>query len=189
MAEGQGGSLNGTSFTKTGEDFESAGVQAGGVVYLSSLDGLDGAYEIISVVSATQLTISVLRADETDSAVSPPQGSDISYRISTFAPQANTVFFQLTEYFGIQPGNPGSTTGPDDIIDISGLRRASVLATIASIYATLANRGTGKKEFWAKSLYYQKLFTEARERCRVVTGIGGSIDRINVGGSLRLKRM
>ncbi|GAF83904.1 unnamed protein product, partial [marine sediment metagenome] len=64
LIEGTGGELDGTTFTKTGEDFESAGVLAGGVVYLQDSEGdLDGAYEIVSVDSATELTVSVVRAD------------------------------------------------------------------------------------------------------------------------------
>jgi len=90
LTAGDGGQLSGTTFTRSGEDFVSAGVAAGGVIYLQSVDGkLDGAYEIVSVDSATQLTVSVLRADEESSAVAPPSGTDISYRVSTFGPQAN----------------------------------------------------------------------------------------------------
>ena len=64
IAEGTGGTLNGTTFTEAGADFVSVGVCAGGVIYLASEDGvLDGAFEIVSVDSATQLSISVLRSD------------------------------------------------------------------------------------------------------------------------------
>jgi len=191
LTEGQGGSLSGTTFTETEADFESAGITAGGVIYLSSSDGiLDGAYEIVSVDSATQLTVSVLRADDGADAVAPPQGSNISYRISTFAPQANEVFFQLTQYFGIQPGNPDSEFEPDDILDVSVLKQVSVFAVIASVYATLAGKAEGSDGFWRKSLHYQKLFARARERCRLSIDIGSDevSDRTNIGSSVRLLR-
>jgi hypothetical protein len=110
LAAGTGGILSETTFTAGSADFVSAQVSAGGVIYLRSADGLpDGAYEIVSVNSATQLTISVIRPDSTSPAVSPPAASDITYRVSTFGPQAGEVGFQLTEYFGIRPGNPAST--------------------------------------------------------------------------------
>ncbi len=189
LCAGSGGQLTGTSFSKTGEDFVSAGVSAGGVIYLQSTDGLDGAYEIVSVDSATALTVSVLRADEEASAVGPGDNSSVSYRVCTFGPQANEVLFQLTQYFGIQPGNPNSVFDVDDILDVSVLKQASVYAVIASIYATLGSRSEDDG-FWKKSLHYQKLFGKARERCRLSVDIDsdGYSDKTNIGGSVRLVR-
>ena len=189
LCEGIGGQLSGTSFSKTGEDFVTAGVTAGGVIYLQSGDGLDGAYEIVSVDSATSLTVSVLRTDNESSAISPGSGSDVSYRVSTFGPQANDVLFELTRYFGIQPGNANSVYDVDDILDVSVLKQASVYKVIAGVYATLA----GKAEddiFWKKSLHYQKLFEKARAGCRLSIDIDGdgTGDKTNVGGSIKLVR-
>jgi len=191
LAKGTGGQISGTTFTRTGEDFESAGLAAGGVVYLQSSDGvLDGAYEIVSVDSATQLTVSVLRADDESSAVAPPQGSDISYRISTFAPQAKEVLFQLTQYFGIAPGNPDSVFEPEDILDASVLTQASVFAVLAGVYATLACGGDENTGYWKKSLHYQKQFAKARQSCRLSIDMGGDgvSDKSSVGASVRLLR-
>ena len=190
LVSGTGGTLSGTSFTKTGEDFVSAQVSAGGVIYLESADGtLDGGYEIVSVDSATQLTVSVVRSSSSDSAVAPPAGSDISYRVSTFGPQASEVGFQLTEYFGISPGDPASEIDVDDILDEDVLRRASVFAVISGVYATLASKEQDEN-FWKKSLHYQKLFEKARERCRL--GIDADSDGIaeitKLGASVRLIR-
>jgi hypothetical protein len=104
LAAGSVGVLSGTSFAAEGADFVGAKVSAGGVIHLRSADGtLDGAYEIVSVDSATELTVSVLRPDAADEAIAPPAGTDISYRVSTFAPQAGEAGFRLTEYFGFGP--------------------------------------------------------------------------------------
>ena len=63
LAIGTGGTVSGTTFTASGADFVSAQVSSGGVIYLQTTDGiLDGAYEIISVDSTTQLNISVIRS-------------------------------------------------------------------------------------------------------------------------------
>lgn len=190
LAAGTGASLNGTTLTASGADFIAAQVQAGGVVYLQSADdSLDGAYEIVSVDSSTQLSISVVRADSTDTAVPPPAATDISYRISTFGPQAAEVGFQLTEYFGIRPGNPASDIDADDILDTNVIRLASVFAVISSVYAMLA--GTTKDQnYWNKSLYYQKLSARARGRCRLSIDIGadGIADVTKIGAAGRLVR-
>lgn len=190
VAVGTGGTLSGTTFTASGADFVAGWLTAGGVIYLQSADGsLDGAYEIVSVDSATQLTISVLRPDSEAPAVAPPAATDISYRISTFGPQANEVAFQLTEYFGIAPGNPASEIDVEDILDVSVLRLASVFAVISIAYAMLAGK-TRDENYWKKSLHYQKLFDKARGRCRLSIDVGsdGLADLTKVGASGRLVR-
>jgi len=190
LAAGTGGELSGTTFTASEADFVSAQISAGGVIYLQSADGtLDGAYEIVSVDSATQLGVSVVRSDSDDAAVAPTAATDISYRISTFGPQASEVGFQLTEYFGIKPGNPASDIDVEDVLDTDVLKRASVFAAISSVYAMLASKARDEN-FWKKSLHYQKLFAKARERCRLSIDFGsdGVADVTKVGASGRLVR-
>ena len=190
LAMGTGGTLSGTTFTASGADFVSAQVSSGGVIYLQSADGtLDGAYEIVSVDSVTQLSISVIRSDTEMAAIAPPAATDISYRISTFGPQANEVGFQLTEHFGINPGNPASDIEVEDILDTDVLKRASVFAVISSVYAMLASKAKDEN-FWKKSMHYQKLFARARERCRLSIDVGsdGVADVTKVGASGRLVR-
>jgi len=190
LAAGTGGTLSGTTFTASGADFVSAQVSAGGVIYLQSADGLlDGAYEIILVDSATALTISVVRSDSDDAAVAPPAATEISYRISTFRPQASEAGFKLTEYFGIRPGNPESAYDAEDVLDRDVLKRASVFAVVSSVYAMLASKAKDEN-FWKKSLHYQKLFERAKERCRLSIDVGsdGVADVTRLGASVRLVR-
>ena len=190
LATGTGGALSGTTFTAGGADFVSAQVSSGGVIYLRSADGtLDGAYEIVSVDSSTQLTVSVIRSDSAMAAVAPPAATEIFYRISTFGPQANEAGFQLTEYFSISPGNPASDIDAEDILDTNVLKRTSVFAVISTVYAMLASKAKDEN-FWKKSLHYQKLFAKARERCRLSIDIGsdGLADVTIVGASGKLVR-
>ena len=190
LATGNDGELSGTSFTASSADFISALVTAGGVIYLQSADGsLDGAYEIVSVDSATQLSVSVIRGDCDDAAIAPPAATSISYRVSTFRPQASEVGFQLVEYFGIRPGSPTSAYNVEDILDTSVLKRASVFAVVSSVYAMLASKAKDEN-FWKKSLHYQRLFEKARERCRLSIDIGsdGVADVTRVGTSVQLVR-
>lgn len=190
LAEGSGGILSGTTFTSAGADFVAAQISVGGVIYLQSEDkSLDGVYEIVSVDSQTQLGISVIRSDAQAEAVAPPAAVNISYRISTFLSQANEVGFQLTEYFGIKPGNPASDYSVEDILDTSVLRQTSVFAVISSIYATLAGKAEDEN-FWKKSIHYQKLFNNAKARVRLSIDIGsdGVVDVTQIGASGRLVR-
>jgi hypothetical protein len=190
LAAGSGGTLSGTTFVASGADFVSALVTTGQVIYLQSADGsIDGAYEIVSVDSATELTVSVIRTDSSDAPIAPPAATDITYRISTFGPQASEVGFQLTEYFGIKPGNPASDVDVENILDTDVLKRTSVFAIISGVYAILASKAKDEN-FWKKSQHYQKLFEKARERCQISIDIGGDgmADITKVGASRRLLR-
>ena len=190
LTRSTGAELSGTTLTDGAGDFVGAGVEAGGVAHLKSADGaLDGAYEIVSVNSATELTVSVLRADVTDNPIAPAQASDISYRISTLAAQASEAAFQLTEYFGIQPGNPMSEITTESIVDMEGLRRASVFLVISGVYAMWANR-IASEGYWQKSLHYRQLFEKARQRCRLSIDLGtdGIADISRLGGAIKLVR-
>ena len=189
-AAGTGATLASTCLTAGDADFLAAGVASGYVIHLRSPDGsLDGAYEIISVDAPTQLTLSVLRADPADAAVSPPPATNIAYRISTLSPQAVDVALQLTEYFGIRPGDPASAYGIEDIMDVGVLRRASTFAVISCVYATWASQAANEN-LWTKSLHYKQQFEKARLRCRLSVDLGGNggTDLIQTPGSIRLVR-
>ncbi len=190
LVGGTGATLNGTTLTAVGADFVGAGIGAGGVICLRSADGtVDGAFEIASVDSATELTVSVVRADTSDPAIAPPPGNNVSYRVSTFAPQASEAAFELTQCFGIQPGDPTSEIIVENILDTEGLRRASVLRVIAKVYAMWASKPAGE-HFWQKGLFYEQLYEKARQRCHVTVDLGGDgvSDVLRVGGAIRLVR-
>ena len=192
LAAGTGGTVSGTSFTASGADFVNAKVEAGQVIYLQSAEGsLDGAYEIVSVDSATELTVSVVRADCEDEPIAPPEATDVSYRISTFEMQSGEVGLQLTEYFGIRPGDPASDYDVEDVLDASVLKSASVFGVIAIVYAMLASSVVDKDEnFWKKSLHYRRLFERALERCRLSIDDDGDgvADITRPGATFRLMR-
>lgn len=189
-ASGTGAALSGTTLTAAGADFAAAQIAAGGVIYLKSAEGiLDGAYEIVSVDAPTELTVSVVRSGAADPAVDPPAGSDVSYRVCTYEPQAQEAALQLTQYFGIRPGDPAGAIGVEDLLDTEGLRRASVLAVISAVYGTWSSQPDGER-FSHKSLCYQQLLEKARQRCHLTVDLGtdGVADVARAGGAIRLIR-
>jgi hypothetical protein len=190
LATATNGQLSGTTFNAAAADFSAAQVAANGAIYLRSADGLlDGSYEIVAVDSATQLTVSVVRANCDDEPIAPPAASEITYRVSTFAPQAIQVAYQLTEYFGVKPGNPASEIEVQDILNTDVLKRASAFAVISHVYAMLASKADDSN-FWKKSLHYQRLFEKARQRCQlsIDTGQDGVADVVKDGSAARLMR-
>ena len=168
LAAGTGGELAGTTFEASGADFVSAGIEAGDCVYLRSADGiLDGAYEIVAVDSATQLCVSVLRADSESDPIAPPGGgSDITYRISTFRPQMAEVSLRLMEYLWIKPGQVIGDVSADEILESDEVRQLCAMGTIATAYRMLAS-GAGGENLKDKWQHYEQLFGKGMERCRV----------------------
>jgi hypothetical protein len=190
IAAGTGGTLAGTTFSAGGADFVSAQVEAGDCVYLKSADGvLDGVYEIVAVDSATQLCVSVLRADSESSPIAPPSGSDITYRISTFKPQIAEVSLRLMEYLWIKPGEVRSDISADEILNSDEVKQLCAMGTIAAAYRTLAN-GADDNNFKDKSIEYETMFGNGMERCRVAIDKDGDgvADSIRYGGCGRLIR-
>lgn len=190
LTAGSGGTLSGTTFTASGADFINSSIEAGQVIYLESETGpIDGAYEIVSVNSATELTVSVIRTDPNDEPIAPPAATNVSYRISTFGPQASEIGIRLTEYFDIRPGNSASNIDVEHILDADVLKAASIFAVISSVYTMLANSAEDEN-LWKKSLHYQKLFEKARERCRLSIDIDGdeTADITKSGASRKLTR-
>jgi hypothetical protein len=190
QACGDNGEISGMNFSASGADFVSANVEAGDVIYLRSSDGaIDGVYEIVSVDSATELTVSVIRSEDDADAIGPPAGTGVYYRVSTFEPQIVEAGLRLTEYFGIGPGRAGTEIEAEDIIDAEVLKPAAVFCVLSSVYAMLASNATDEN-FWAKSLHYKKLFEKARERCQVCidTDGDGVADLTLDGSSIRMSR-
>lgn len=192
LTSGTGGEISGTAFIAANADFNAAQITAGMVIYLQSADGtVDGAYEIVSVDSATQLAVSVLRADGQGEAIALQDADDVIYRICTYQPQSGEVFLQLTQHFGLRPGVADGEYSVDDILDVSVLRQVSVYGVLSIIYATLAGRADDDEEnFWKKSKYYRQLYEKALQRCRVCIDLGddGISDSVRSGASIRLLR-
>lgn len=192
LCQGTDGAISGTTFTSAGADFSASAVGTGHVVYLRSADlTIDGCYEVVSIDSATQLTVSIVRQAIDDSAVAPPAGSGLTWRISTFDPQAEEAGYSLLEYFGINAESGGVGINVDDILDNRALRQASVFAVLAAVFAGTAAGEDDSRGLWEKSQRYQKLFGGARDKARV--GIDTNSDNIAEqylsGGVVRLRRM
>ena len=101
LASGTAGTVTGTSFTVPDASFISAGIEPGHVVFLLRAGMIDGFYEVVSVDSPTQLTVSVLRDDRNGPPKAPPEATEVAYRVCSYAPQANDAFVRLCAHFGI----------------------------------------------------------------------------------------
>jgi len=190
LAGGTDGVLSATVMTSAAADFINMGIKTGQVIYLTTSElSVEGSFEIVSVDSATQLTLSVLRADSADAAVSPPAGSGISYRISTFEPQAGEAGESLLRYFGIGDEVAGEIALAN-VLNQGVLRQASVFAILAAIFAASASGQEDPSGYYEKSLHYQQCFNTARVKVRLALDRDGDgvAETFRRGGSVRLQR-
>lgn len=192
LTSGIGAGIAGSILTAPGADFSDAQIISGMVIHLQSEDGtVDGAFEIVSVDSAIQLTVSVLRAAGQTDAIALKNADGLNYRICTYQPQSNEIFLQLTQHLGLRPGISDGQYSVDDILDTSVLKQVSVYGILSLVYATLAGRSNETEEnFWKKSKYYRQLYEKALQRCRVSIDLGddGVADSVRSGASVRLLR-
>ncbi|MEN6387205.1 MAG: hypothetical protein ABFD79_18655, partial [Phycisphaerales bacterium] len=192
VSSGSGASLSESKLNATDVNFIECKIEPGMVVYLRNEDGsIDGLYEIASINSASQVTISVLRNNGQTEIIPVKNANNLTYRICTYQAQSNEIFLQLAQHFGLRPGISDGQYSVDDILDTSVLRQVSVYGVISGIYATLAGRNDDAKEgFWKKSVYYKQLYEKAMQRCRVSIDLGddGIADFAQSGASIRLLR-
>ncbi|HBG27486.1 MAG: hypothetical protein A2Y10_02835 [Planctomycetes bacterium GWF2_41_51] len=191
LISGIGANVSGSVLNAPGANFMNNQIIAGMVVNLRSEDSLiDDCYEIISIDSAAQLTVSIMRADGQAEIIPLKDAEDVSYKICTYQAQSNEIFLQLTQHFGLRPGVSDGQYSVDDILDVSVLRQVSVYGILSGVYATLSGKSDDKENYWKKSQYYRGLYEKALQRCRISFDLGddGIADSVRSGSSVRLMR-
>ncbi len=192
LASGNDATVGNSILNADDGNFINTQIAVGMVVYLQNEDRtIDGAYEVVSVNSATQLAVSIMRADSQTDAIPVQDGDELSYRICTYQAQSNELVLQLAQHFGLRPGISDGQYSVDEILDTSVLKQVSVYGILSVVYATLAGKADGDKEnFWKKSSYYRQLYEKSLQRCRVSIDLGddGVADSVRSGGSIRLMR-
>lgn len=175
LARGNNGQVAGTIFAASGQDFVSGGIAAGHVIYLSDgVGGIDGVFEVISVDSATQLTVSVIRTDNTSNAIPIGIGVNLYFRIKTFTPQMKRAEFEISQLLQLRPGFPDGQYGLDDLADQSVLKDAALYWTLSLICAAMYGveaYGDSPYSYWdtlnEKRTMYREMAESAIQRCRL----------------------
>jgi len=164
---GTDGALSGTTFTSPGSDFNAAGIAGGMVLCIHSTIPAEGrAFEVVSVNSATTLSVSVLRADPDSDPIAPPAGSNLSFRIRTFMPQIRGVSDTLKEK--VRLISEVSGIGEANFADSAQLSRTCAYGAMASIFVARAENATPSDANWIKAEYYRQEFTKLQLQLRVV---------------------
>jgi hypothetical protein len=189
LIAGSNSQSSGTTFTASGANFNSAGVEAGMVLCTYDTTPAEGsAYEIVSVDSATTLTVSVLRADTDDDSVAPPALSDVSFYIRTYAAQIAAVSETLGEKLRQMAEVSGVATA--DFADSAQLRAVAAYGSLAEIFVARADNAAPNDANWIKGEHYRKLHRQMLLQLRLVadTDGDGDAEQTRSLGNMTLRR-
>lgn len=187
---GGDGVISGTTFTSAGSDFLLAGLAVGMVICTYDTIPAEGhAWEIVSVDSATTLTISVLRADRNDSAVAPPAGTNLSFFVRSYAPQIEGVGATLAEKLRQIAEVAGITSA--DFADSAQLRAATAYGALAGIFLARADNARPHDANWIKAEYYRGEFLRCQNQLRLAVDADGDgvAEQTRTLGNVYLKRV
>ena len=167
------GDLAGSVFTIAAGSFATAHVTPDQVIVLTG--GTSGSYPIVSVDSATQLTLSVLYdglyPTSGDPVPSPPgTAAGLAYVVRTFWPQRRIVSELLLSACGLDPADAEAA---DAILNPTALKRPCTLGALHLIYSALAAAAAEPDALMLRVAMYERLYRRALESARVHLDLDG----------------
>jgi len=173
LIAGNGGQLAGTAFSISGGSFVTTSVQAGMVLGTYETTPSEGmACEITAVSSATQLTVSVLRADTEAPAIPPPSKSNVSYQVVTYAAQIKAVSRSLGEK--LRQLSEASAISEADFADSAQLRSVTAYGALTEIFVARADNAERYDANWIKAQHYRQLFRQNQLQLRLAVDTDGN---------------
>ncbi|MCK4874167.1 MAG: hypothetical protein KAS72_15700 [Phycisphaerales bacterium] len=161
-------SISGTTLTDASADFEAAGVTTG---YVAVVD--DVAFEVVQQLSATSLTISVLRGDEAGAAIPPGDVTNASLLITTFLPQFAVIHSQLLHTLGIAPDDDAGGVHEGCIMNPADLTCVEALGALEMILSAAASLVGESSTLWNKARLYRERYAQERQRTSVLLDTNG----------------
>jgi hypothetical protein len=167
------GSVSGTTLTIASPEvaFDAANVGAGHVVCVNGVS-----YEVTARLSATQLTISRVRAEGSTANVPPTAATNVECWVATFAPQIEMTHRQVVRMAGVAPGAgpyPQGEIGEGAITNASELVRLEALGALSLIYTAASAGAAMDSPASRRASLYRRLFGEERGRVRVEVDTNG----------------
>ena len=168
LMEATDGAVSGTTLTSSASDFAAAKVDAGSVVLIAGVP-----HEVIEQVDSNTLTVSLLRADDSQAATAGTQGSELDIKVRSFSPQANVVYSQLLQMLGIEVDDLDSQVTADSILSLSVMKQLEVLGVLECVYLGAMGISGDNKELAGKAEMYRKRFSQALRQATVLLDLDG----------------
>ena len=153
------GSIAGTTLTVSGDvALDDAGVSAGHVALVD-----ETAYEVLERLSATELTVSRLRAEATGATIPPTPVSGKPVAVYTFEPQVALARAQVLRSVGIDPeGESAGAPTEGDILNPGALRSAIALGALHLVFTAAADFGDPEALAGKATMYGDRFAAELR---------------------------
>lgn len=183
------GSCSGTALTMASQDvlFDAAGVDGGNVVLVEGT-----AYEVISRVSSTVLTISRLRSSGDDALIPVSGATGVEISVPTFSPQIAMVHRQVLRMIGIEPDVPeqDGSIGASAIVNPEALARVEALGALHLVYAGASSALGPEAPLARKAEFYRHRFADERQRAVAMIDTDGdgqpdAVRRLNILALMR----
>jgi len=190
LVVGGDGAIGGTTFTSAGSDFVSSGVEAGMVLCTYDTIPAEGrVWEILSVDSATTLTISVLRVDVDAPPVAPPAGTGLSFYVRSFGPQIHSVSATLAEKLRQLAEVAGIASA--DFADSVQLRVTTAHGALAGVFLARADNARPHDANWIKAEFHRAEFLRCQDQLRLAVDVDGDglAEQTRTLGNVYLKRV
>jgi hypothetical protein len=167
------GALDGTSFTIASGSFIDSQIAAGHIIALSG--AIEGCFPILSVDSATQLTISTLvqRLPDGATPTASPIGTaaSVQFAVRTFSPQREIVSDLLNASAGI---GPGTIFPRGAVMNPVAMRRVCALGTLYMIYSALKPASADDDAFLkVRTDLYERLYQRALRSTKASLDLDG----------------
>ena len=143
---------------------------------------------VVSVNSATQLTVSVLRGDPDGSAVPLPGGSQLLFHIRSYAAQIRSVSLTLGEK--LRQISEVSAVAKANYADSDQLRLAAAYGVLTEIFVARADNAEAYDANWLKAQHYRQLFRQAQLQLRLTVDSNGDghAEQTRSLGNVELRR-
>ena len=188
FAAGSDGAISAGVFTSATADFIAAGILPGMVLATSSTIPAEGlCHEILSVDSATSLTISRLRTNTEDAAISPANATTLAWRVRTFAAHIAETSATLGEELRQRGEINFDAT---DFVPSDQLRRLCAYGTLAAVFLGRCQRASSDDIHWIKAEHYRDEFRRQRNTLTLLTDSNGDseADSSRSFGNVQLRR-
>jgi hypothetical protein len=162
------GVVSGTGFTSASSNFVNLGIDFGHVAVIN-----DVPCEVVSRLSATQLSVSKPRSLASDPVIAPAAGSAQTLKIFTFKRLSDMAQAWALGTLGIDSTDPNQPLSALDVVDLEALRHVVALRTIRhawSIAAAISPDDASKQQ--QASTAVERL-AEARQHVKVLLKLDG----------------
>jgi hypothetical protein len=157
------GDLSDTTLTLGAGLIESAELSGGEIVCVGGT--VDGCFPIVSIDSATQLTVSVLYDKLFETPSEPVRAAasatGVPVVIRTFWPQRTMVSALFLNLLGLESDQHSAVLNPD------ALRRACVMGTLQMVYSAMSAASPDIAAHAVRADLYERLYRRALRRARV----------------------